>query len=179
MTFKKFVKGKAKDIYEQRKLSKFLEQYSSKDDLQRLAKKLKLKTSGNKGQLSKRIISIPEFNLNIIKQAFNKGNLQKISRDIGISATGDKDELWERIILKKGLISEGSLPTETKSLIIEKQKYYSSDVTKSVEKIKKSEESPTEPKKLTFESLGNIIREWVPSRRYKTEETYQNDLRNY
>ena len=106
MAFRKFVKGKAKDIYEQRKLSKFLEQYSSKDDLQRLAKKLKLKSSGNKGQLSKRIISIPEFDLNIIKQAFNKGNLQKISRDIGISATGDKDELWERIILKKGLISE-------------------------------------------------------------------------
>ncbi|MHA2246600.1 MAG: hypothetical protein ACXADY_16780 [Candidatus Hodarchaeales archaeon] len=180
MAFRKFVKERAKDIYEQRKLSKFLEEYCSKDDLQRLAKKSKLKTSGNKGQLSKRIISIPEFDLDVIKQAFNKSNLQKISRDLGIPATGDKDELWTRIILKKGFISEDSISVQTdyqlSNKISDKPKIQSNDVEKAII-IEKS--SAVEPEPLTIKSLSNMIGDWVPSRRFKTEETYQNDLRTY
>ena len=49
MGIKGFMKTKTKDFAEQRKIRNLMSDYHSKEDLQKLSKKLHLKTSGNKG----------------------------------------------------------------------------------------------------------------------------------
>ena len=104
MGFKKFLKDKAKDYAEQWKIKNLMNNYRSKEELQKLAKKLHLKTGGNKGDLIKRILGSPDFDLNVLQRTFTKTELKQICAELKLETTGTDTELWNRILVKKGII---------------------------------------------------------------------------
>ena len=104
MGFKHFMKTKTQDFIEQRKIKNLLNKYLSKEDLQKLSKKLHLKTSGNKGNLINRILGSPDFNLNVLQRTFTKTELKNICAEMKLETTGTDIVLWNRILVEKGII---------------------------------------------------------------------------
>ena len=134
-----------------------MDKYLYKEDVQDLAASYGLKVSGNKDEIIKRVLNCENFELEDITSCLYKEDVQDICRDLGLSPSGSKDDLWNSIVEELGLEQS----TETvKTPVISAE---TSQVTIRTD--------------TQIQSLEEIIQNWVPARRYKTEEGYQTELR--
>lgn len=134
-------------------LQKFMDKYLNKEEIKDLASEFDFKQSGTKKELIDRIISDPDFKLDDITSVLYKENVQDICEDLGLKVTGTKDDLWDSIVEKLGLGKKKTTGIPIKTV--------------STAKVK------------DFNSLTQVINEWIPSKRHKTEEGYQSDLRSF
>jgi len=140
------------------KLKEFMDKHLYKEEVQDLAAEYDLKVSGNKEEIMDRVLSCEDFDLEDLTRYFYKEDLQDICRDLGISPSGTKDDVWDRIVEELDL--EQSAKTVTTPVISREPS---------------QESNRTDAQR---QSLEEIILNWIPARRYKTEEGYQTELRS-
>lgn len=168
------------------KVEKFVDLYFYKEDLQDLLEQEGLHVSGTKAELIRRLRR--EANYDIFQFIFSlqKDELKFICEDLDLKTTGKKDELAERVFneivegwtedyfmkeMRRFADNQGWSESELEEFLGKEEK----------ERVEtpKRERIPKVRGKDDFSSLISAIERWIPLRRYKNEEGYQVDLRNY
>lgn len=140
-------------------VKKFMDKHLYKEEVQDLAAEYGLKVGGNKEEIMDRILKCEDFDLEDLAKYFYKEDLQDICRDLSLSPSGTKDDVWDRIVVELGL-NQQTKPSEM---------FVTPPIT---------HPKPVITAETQTQSLEMIIQNWIPVRRYKTEEGYQTELRS-
>ncbi len=155
MGIRGFMKSKTSEFAEHRKIRNLMADYHSKEDLEKLAKKLHLKTSGNKGDLTKRIVGSPDFNFTVLQRTFTQTKLKKICAELKLETSGTDTVMWNRILIKKGIIDEPELSDAPQVTAAKPDKSQKSPVRRRTATSRTI--TPTTKGKLTIKTFMNQI----------------------
>ncbi len=129
-------------------ISGFMNKFMKKESIKEIVNEFPIKQTGTKEQLIDRLLADPDFELHDVFYGFDLWDLQEISQKLRVHSSGNKEELWHGILQK--------LETEEPELK------------------KVTEPSHDSPDR----NLVQIIQEWVPTKRHRSEGEYQTELRS-
>lgn len=147
----------------------FLDEFFYKEDVQDIATFFGLSTTGKKAEIIKRIVTNNEFEVDKLFTHFSKDDLLQICVNAYLPVSGSKKNLWSRILTRFKLdmnvdFFDEPKPEEISASAFDKNAL---DYQQIVEEPKIDEE---------FLQIEDIIKHWIPARRYSTEEGYQAEL---
>ncbi|MFQ5978578.1 MAG: hypothetical protein ACE5OZ_10670 [Candidatus Heimdallarchaeota archaeon] len=129
----------------------FMQKYLTVEYLKEIISEYPVKQTGKKEELIDRLIGDPEFELHDVYFAMDSWVIQETCRKLRLPVSGNKEELWGRILQKL----EAEKPEKKK--VVAPPSMQTTDLDK---------------------SIVQIIREWVPAKRHRTEGEYQTELRS-
>lgn len=151
-------------------INQFMNKHLYKEEVQDLAERLELDTSGKKNDIINRIIACKDFDIEEVTRYFFKEQLYSLCWEYDLPVSGSKGDLWQRLVAKLGLDKEVLTIEE-----LEQEKEKAAPIT-SIEHIIEDEIAKEEVIDEELSKLVNIIEQWIPDRRYKGEEGYQAEL---
>jgi len=151
-------------------IKQFMNKHLYKEEVQDLAKRLGLDTSGIKDDIINRITSCKDFDIEEVTRYFYKEQLYSLCWEYDLPVSGSKDKLWQRLVAKLGLDKEVLTIEELKQ---EKEKEIQTTTIKTITEDEIAKEVVIDEE---LSKLVNIIEQWIPDRRYKGEEGYQVEL---
>ena len=150
-------------------IKQFLDEFFVKEEVKDIALHFGHSTTGKKNEIIDRIVFCKDFKVKEFSEYFSRDQLYILCWNLSLPVSGTKDELWDRIVTKFRLDKEipiiEEVPEEKLSIQLPE-----------VETI--SEQQLVEEQEVDAETIEieDIIRKWVPDRRYNSEEGYQVEL---